>query len=131
MSLTILSVGYALAPVGPDAVGGAEQILSALDRAIVAAGHNSLVVAPEGSQVAGRLIATATLPARIADRERGAIERRQRAAIQRTLSEQRIDLIHAHGLDYFEHLPETTVPTSGSCLSRPASTMPPQREQKR
>ena len=36
VSLTILSVGYALAPVGPDAVGGAEQVLSALDRALVA-----------------------------------------------------------------------------------------------
>src|SRR5579884_4092512 len=44
--LTVLGVGYALAPVGPDATGGAEQILSALDRGLVAAGHHSLVVAP-------------------------------------------------------------------------------------
>ena len=29
--LTILSVAYKLAPVGPDAVGGSEQVLSALD----------------------------------------------------------------------------------------------------
>jgi glycosyltransferase involved in cell wall biosynthesis len=100
-----------MAPVGLDAVGGAEQILSALDRAIVAAGHNSLVVAPEGSRVAGRLIATAVLPAHITDAERGAIERRQREAIEQTLAEQRIDLIHAHGLDFAEHLPETDVPT--------------------
>src|SRR5437764_10808824 len=50
--LTVLSVGYALAPVGPAAVGGAEQILSALDQALVAAGHRSLVVAPEGSHTA-------------------------------------------------------------------------------
>ena len=76
VSLTVLSVGYALAPVGPDAVGGAEQVLSALDRALVAAGHSSLVVAPEGSQVAGHLIATAKLPAHITDRER----RRDRTA---------------------------------------------------
>src|SRR4051812_18398887 len=109
--LTILSVGYALAPVGPDAVGGAEQVLSALDRALVAAGHRSLVVAPEGSRVVGNLIATATLPAHISDRERRAIEQRQRAAIARTLRETPIDLIHAHGLDFAEHLPETTVPT--------------------
>ena len=44
MPLTVLSVGYALAPVGPDAVGGAEQILSALDRALVTAGHRSIVI---------------------------------------------------------------------------------------
>jgi glycosyltransferase involved in cell wall biosynthesis len=111
VSLTILSVGYALAPVGPDAVGGAEQILSALDRALVAAGDTSLVVAPEGSCVAGRLIATAKLPAQVTDRERGAIQRRQRQAIEQALSDHRIDLIHAHGLDFSEHLPETSVPT--------------------
>ena len=29
--LTILSVAYPLAPVGPDAVGGAEQVLAAMD----------------------------------------------------------------------------------------------------
>jgi glycosyltransferase involved in cell wall biosynthesis len=109
--LTILSVGYALAPVGPDAVGGAEQVLSALDQALVAAGHASLVVAPEGSQVAGRLITTAALPAHITDRERNAIERRQRQAIEQVLSEERIDLIHAHGLDFAEHLPETNIST--------------------
>ena len=39
MSLTILSVAYPLAPVGPDAVGGAEQVLSQLDHALTAAGH--------------------------------------------------------------------------------------------
>jgi glycosyltransferase involved in cell wall biosynthesis len=111
VSLTILSVGYALAPVGPDAVGGAEQILSALDQALVAAGHTSLVVGPEGSRTAGRLIATAKLPAHITDRERSAIEQRQRAVIKQALSGQRIDLIHTHGLDFAEHLPETNVPT--------------------
>src|SRR4051794_32918827 len=30
--VTVLSVAYPFAPVGPDAVGGAEQILSELDR---------------------------------------------------------------------------------------------------
>jgi glycosyltransferase involved in cell wall biosynthesis len=111
VSLTILSLGYALAPVGPDTVGGSEQVLSALDRALVAAGHTSLVVAPEGSQVAGRLIATTKLPAHITEHERGVVRRAQRQAIEQTLSERRIDLIHAHGLDFAEYLPETDVPT--------------------
>ena len=62
MPLTVLSIGYSLAPVGPDVAGGAEQVLSALDRALVAAGHRSIVVAPEGSQIAGNLVSTAPLP---------------------------------------------------------------------
>lgn len=56
--LTVLSVAYPLAPVGPDAVGGAEQILTALDFALVRAGHRSVVVAREGSVTAGELVAT-------------------------------------------------------------------------
>ena len=55
MSLAVLSVGYPLAPVSPDSAGGAEQILAALDRALVEAGHRSIVVAPEGSTVCGAL----------------------------------------------------------------------------
>lgn len=111
MPLTVLGVGYAPAPVGPDAVGGAEQVLSALDRALVAAGHRSLVVAPEGSQIAGELIATGKLPDRITDDARAAVERRQRDAIERALATRPIDVIHAHGLDFAEHLPPTAVPT--------------------
>ena len=43
MSLSVLSVAYPLAPVTADPVGGAEQVLARLDRALVAAG------APGGS----------------------------------------------------------------------------------
>ncbi len=55
--LHILSVAYPFAPVGPDAVGGAEQVLSAIDRALVAAGHRSTVIACAGSDTAGTLLA--------------------------------------------------------------------------
>ena len=54
--LTILSVAYPLAPTGPDAVGGAEQILTAIDAALVAEGHRSLVIACRGSRAFGELI---------------------------------------------------------------------------
>jgi glycosyltransferase involved in cell wall biosynthesis len=110
MSLTVLSVGYALAPVGPDAVGGAEQVLSALDRALVAAGHRSLVIAPEGSVVAGRLIAAAPLPAAITEEVRRQIEQAQRRAIEAALARHPVNVVHAHGLDFAEHLPPTPVP---------------------
>ena len=56
MTLTILSVAYPLAPVGIDAGGGAEQVLTTLDRALAAAGHRSLVVACAGSSAFGQLI---------------------------------------------------------------------------
>ena len=58
MNLTVLNVAYPLAPVGPDAVGGAEQVLTQLDYALTRAGHCSLVIAGEGSVVAGTLFAT-------------------------------------------------------------------------
>jgi glycosyltransferase involved in cell wall biosynthesis len=111
MALTILSVGYALAPVGPDAVGGAEQILSALDQALVAAGHRSVVVAPAASQAAGELVETAAVPAAITDAARQSAEERQRRAIERALLRRPVDVIHAHGLDFADHLPPSSVPT--------------------
>lgn len=111
MVLTVLNVGYALAPVGPDAVGGAEQVLSALDRALVAAGQRSLVVAPRGSIVAGELIATTAVPEPITGAARSAVEERQRRAIECALSSAPVDVIHAHGVDFAAHLPPTDVPT--------------------
>ena len=41
MKLSVVNVAYPLAPVGPDAVGGAEQILTSLDRALVESGQRS------------------------------------------------------------------------------------------
>src|SRR5512147_842815 len=58
MTLSVLSIAYPLAPVGPDAAGGSEQILSLLDRTLVRNGHRSVVVACEGSQTEGTLITT-------------------------------------------------------------------------
>ena len=124
MQLTVLGVGFALAPVGPDAVGGAEQVLSALDGALAAAGHRSLVVAPQGSQVAGELVATLPLPDRLTEAARHTIEDCQRRAIERTLKAEPIDLVHAHGVDFAEHLPESQVPTLVT-LHLPADFYPP------
>ena len=47
-SLRVLSVAYPFTPIGPDAVGGSEQILTALDRALTEAGHQSTVLAVQG-----------------------------------------------------------------------------------
>jgi glycosyltransferase involved in cell wall biosynthesis len=107
--LRILSVAYPFAPVGPDAVGGAEQILSALDAALVAAGHRSIVVACEGSVVTGTLLSV-PLPAKgdIDDEAR----RTGHAAVRRAIETagRAADLVHLHGVDFHAYLPPEGTP---------------------
>ena len=110
MPLTVLSIGYPFAAVGPDAVGGAEQVLSALDHALVEAGHNSIVVSNSGSQVAGTLIPIGPIPADITDQERARSRERHRCAIAQALAEFPVDLVHSHAVNFAEHPPETDTP---------------------
>jgi hypothetical protein len=58
MTLRILNVAFPFAPVSTDAVGGAEQILARLDAALVDSGHESYVIACDGSNTAGHLLST-------------------------------------------------------------------------
>lgn len=102
--LTVVSVGYALAEVGPDAVGGAEQIVAALDRALAAAGHRSIVVAPPGSRVAGELVATEPVPARFDAGTRASASRQQAAVLARVVEAARPDLVHLHSVDLDQQL---------------------------
>src|SRR6476659_5902681 len=108
--LTILSVAYPLAPVGPDAVGGAEQILSQIDEALTNAGHHSVVVACDGSKVAGTLLPIRRSEAPLTDEVRREAQNDIRAAIARALREYDVDLVHMHGLDFYDNLPQTDVP---------------------
>lgn len=105
--LTVLSVAYPLAAVGPDAVGGSEQVLSAIDRALVAEGHRSIVVAIEGSAACGELAAYSAPPSDRAIDEAIASAQRARvdATIRRVLAQEKIDLVHMHGLDFHFYLP--------------------------
>lgn len=102
--LTVLSVAYPFAPVGVDAVGGSEQILSVLDHALSAAGHTSLVAACEGSQTAGRLFPVPLLKEEVLNPpQRKWYTAQLKAAIDRALLLHRVDLVHMHGLDFFEY----------------------------
>ena len=83
MRLTVLNVAFPRAPVSPDTVGGAEQVLSQIDRALVEEGHRSRVLACEGSRVAGELIEALDFDA---------------------------DVLHFHGIDFYEYLPEDGPP---------------------
>lgn len=110
MKLTVLSVAYPFAPVGPDAVGGAEQVLSMLDRALVAAGHRSIVIAQEGSVANGVLITIPEEPGLLDQAARDRAHHRHRRAIQEVLQRWPVDLIHLHGHDFTAYLPSAGVP---------------------
>jgi glycosyltransferase involved in cell wall biosynthesis len=100
VTLTVVSVSYALAPVSADTAGGAEQILAALDRALVRAGHRSVVVAQEGSQVAGALVATPRPRGTLTDRSRAWATAAHQRSLERACAEHRPDLVHFHGIDF-------------------------------
>lgn len=101
MRLSILSVAYPFAPVGPQAVGGAERILGDLDAALVAHGHASLVAAAEGSRPAGELFAAAGAESQaLDDAARRRIVAALQDAIDRALASRSVDLIHMHGFDF-------------------------------
>lgn len=113
--LTVLSVAYPFAPVSPDAVGGAEQILSSLDAALSRAGHRSIVLACAGSRVAGELVAMPPVPAGIDS----AARERAHAAIRMALAGTPADIVHLHGIDFGAYAP------SRSCRTLATLHLPP------
>ncbi|MBV9489050.1 MAG: glycosyltransferase [Verrucomicrobia bacterium] len=108
--MDVLNVGFPFAPVGPDAVGGAEQILSRLDCALVEAGHGSLVLAADGSRTQGVLIEVPR-PAGLIDNEvRAAHHQQYRRVLNATIARYRPQVVHLHGVDFDRYLPEPGVP---------------------
>jgi glycosyltransferase involved in cell wall biosynthesis len=110
MKLTILSVAYPLTEVGMDAVGGSEQVLTILDRSLVAEGHRSLVIAAEGSKVEGTLIASPQATGRLDDAVREWGRRIHRKLIRDALEKYPVDLVHMHSLDFHAYIPPGDVP---------------------
>ena len=110
MALTILSVAYPLAPVSTEAVGGAEQVLARLDRALVAAGHRSIVIAQDGSRVAGELVPMPRTPGTLDEIAKAAAQAGHRVAIAEVLTRFPVDLVHLHGIDFDNYLPPAGPP---------------------
>lgn len=108
--LSVLSIAHPFAPVRADPVGGAEQILARLDRALADAGHRSTVIAVEGSSVAGRLIASPDVDGLIDAAARARACSSIRSAMSEVLAREPIDVVHLHGLDFLEYLPPPGVP---------------------
>lgn len=100
----MLSIAYPFAQVGPNLVGGAEQILWDLDQALVGAGHRSLVVACEGSEPAGKLFPV-PLPKRkvLEEADRELCRERFHAAVDRALETEGVSVIHAHCIDLYDY----------------------------
>lgn len=124
MKLTVLNVAYPLAPVGPHEVGGAEQVLSRLDRALTSVGHNSIVIATSDSTVYGRHVQIPRAPAWY---DHDAILRARQSCcdvLQDTLSVHDIDVVHMHGIDFAEYLPPSGVPVLAT-LHLPIPWYPP------
>src|SRR3954469_4034075 len=99
-AITVVSVSYPLAQVGPDAVGGAEQILTQLDRELCRQGHRSIVIAPSGSRVAGTHVVCGPIPTAFDAGARVAATRRQTEILRRTLAGVRPDVVHLHSVDF-------------------------------
>jgi glycosyltransferase involved in cell wall biosynthesis len=125
MNFTVLSVAYPFARVGPDAVGGAEQILAHLDRALVETGNESLVVACQRSQTAGQLWAVPEAAGLLTEAVRAAIYDQVRKAVGEILATCHIDLVHMHGVDFTQYLPPPGVPVLVT-LHLPPSWYPPE-----
>ncbi|MGI8743147.1 MAG: glycosyltransferase family 4 protein [Bryobacteraceae bacterium] len=122
--LTVLSVAYPLTPVGPDAVGGSEQILTLMDTALTRSGHRSLVVACEGSRTAGTLLPTPFWTGKITEEVRLWAQEQHRIAIEQALKKWHVDVIHMHSLDFWTYLPSGSVPVL-TTLHLPPDWYPP------
>lgn len=106
----IVNVAYPFAPVSLDTVGGAEQILSRLDAALVQNGHKSIVIACEGSEAAGHLFTVPRVRTLITEEAKSHYYSIYQRLIGDILKSFPVDLVHMHGLDFFHYLPETVLP---------------------
>jgi len=125
MRLTVLNVSYPLAQVSFGTPGGAEQVLATIDQALVRAGYRSLVLAPEGSRCSGLLLPTAALPSKLDDAARHTVRQQHRAALEQALVRFQVDVVHLHGLDFLNYLPDFEVPVIVT-LHLPPSWYPPE-----
>src|SRR5256885_16654841 len=125
MALTVLNVAYPFAPVGPDAVGGAEQILTQLDHALTRAGHQSIVLACEGSTTEGVLLSVPKSQHTLGETTKARAHWHYRELIQQCIDLWPLDLIHLHGVDFHNYLPPAGVPVLAT-LHLPPRWYPPE-----
>jgi glycosyltransferase involved in cell wall biosynthesis len=122
MRLTILSLAYPFAPAGDEALGSAERVLASIDRALVEERHASLVLATEGSHLRGTVL-THMVPARVDDDAQRVMEKHYRRKVAQITGALRVDVVHAHTLDFVAYLPPSSMPLVVT-LHQPLSSYP-------
>jgi glycosyltransferase involved in cell wall biosynthesis len=110
VTLTVLNIAYPLAPVSRDAVGGAEQVLFQIDSELVRRGYRSIVIACEDSVVEGELIAIKQFNGVLTERVKKLAHRLMKKAITSVIEDNVINLIHMHGIDFIEYMPQANIP---------------------
>lgn len=105
MTLTVLQVAYPFAPVGPDAVGGAEQVLSQIERGMGRYGHRTIVLACRGSMTTSPLLTYGQTYDEITDQTRHAAYAEYAEVIASAIRCHGVDLVHMHGIDFHHYLP--------------------------
>lgn len=123
-ALSIVNVAYPFGRLDADPIGGAEQVVTEIDRALVDAGHSSSVVAQASSRVRGALIGVAAPAGPIDDRARGCAAADYRQALALRLARGDVDAVHLHGVDFAAYLPEPPTPVIVT-LHLPLSWYPP------
>jgi len=106
LRLRILSVAYPFSRVSFDAVGGAEQVVATIDAGLTESGHDSIVIACEGSEVRGELLPMPRPNGTIDDDVRARVRDLYRERIEEAIAEHAPDVVHLHGLDAFHYLPD-------------------------
>ncbi|HEU4580607.1 MAG TPA: glycosyltransferase [Polyangiaceae bacterium] len=81
-----------------------EQIMAALDAALVAAGHSSTLLAARGSHAVGRLVAVDVGQGELSGERLHGARQRYRQALEALLAQQHFDLLHFHGCDCARYL---------------------------
>ncbi len=122
--LTVASVAFPHGIVGPDAVGGSEHVLAAIDAELVRRGHRSIVIAREGSRVNGRLVPLRAPGPVLDDAAWRASHDALRAALRAVLQSEDVDVVHLHGIDFHAYLPESPVAVLAT-LHLPPAWYPP------
>ena len=105
MSLCAINVAFPFAEVSRDPVGGAEQVLSMIDRGLCARGGRSVVLARKGSRPAGELAALPSAPGEIDTACWHAVHEAVRDALSKAISSHGPDVVHLHGVDFYRYLP--------------------------
>jgi glycosyltransferase involved in cell wall biosynthesis len=109
MKLHILSIAYPFACVGPDSVGGAEQILHHLDSYLHNSGNHSIVIASEGSKICGDFYPIPRLQGRLENEKKEFIYQTIKIKIEEVLTRNQVDVIHMHGIDFLRYLPDVGI----------------------